>query len=53
MELKKAKYNFDKFFKRGDGETYILVSRKLVHYMSSLKTNELLSIMEQKFEEFC
>jgi hypothetical protein len=50
---KKDKYNFDEFFKQGDGKTYILINTKLVRYLNRLKPNEFVSVTEQKFEELC
>ena len=50
---KKDYFPYDKFFKKGDGKNYILMSRELRHYLKYIKPNELISIVNQKFKEYC
>lgn len=43
--------NFNKYFKKGDGDKFIYISTELP--LTSLKRNELILLLKNKFKELC
>ena len=43
--------DYNKYFRKGDDNTFMYVSTDLP--LGSFKKNELIALLDQKFEEFC
>ena len=46
-------FNADKFFRKGDGKSYISVNRELADYLPHLKSSEFYTIIEHYFKLYC
>lgn len=50
---KKDKFDYDKFFKKGDGKEYMLISNELADYLKHIPPHELQVITEHFFNIYC